>query len=89
MLYNTSTLLFLYLFIKVFTVSSNRNKDIVNYRDLVTAMPNIVLQVKTDVKTTLQEVGASELSPELEALLEAQILEIAKPEHKIRHLVSK
>lgn len=58
------------------------------YRDLAAVMPNVVLQVTADVKTTLREVGASELSSELEALLGAQILEISKPEHKIRHLVS-
>ncbi|XP_020711995.1 T-complex protein 11-like protein 1 isoform X2 [Athalia rosae] len=56
--------------------------------DLAIVMPNIVLQVIKDVKTTLQEAGASELSTELEALLSAQILEISKPDHKIRHLVN-
>lgn len=56
--------------------------------DLAAVMPNVVLQVTADVKTTLKEVGASELSAELESLLGAQILEIAKPDHKIRQLVS-
>ncbi|XP_046747863.1 T-complex protein 11-like protein 1 isoform X2 [Diprion similis] len=56
--------------------------------DLTTAMMNIVLQVTADVKETLKEVGASELSPELESLLSAQLIEIAKPDHKIRHLVN-
>ena len=45
-------------------------------------MPNIVLQVKTDLSTTLQDIGAAQLTPELETLLEGQILELMKPEHK-------
>ncbi|XP_015515522.2 T-complex protein 11-like protein 1 isoform X1 [Neodiprion lecontei] len=56
--------------------------------ELATVMVNIVLQVTADVKETLKEIGASELSPELESLLSAQILEIAKPDHKIRNLVN-
>lgn len=51
-------------------------------------MPNIVLQVKRDVKTTLQEVNAPELSPELETLLEGQITDLIDTKHKIRYLVS-
>ncbi|XP_018406006.1 PREDICTED: T-complex protein 11-like protein 1 isoform X1 [Cyphomyrmex costatus] len=56
--------------------------------DLEAAMPNIILQVKTDVKTTLQEINAAELSPELETLLEGQIADLIDPKHKIRYLVS-
>lgn len=52
-------------------------------------MPNIVLQVKTDLKTTLHEINAASLSPEIETLLEGQILDLINPEHKIRHLISK
>lgn len=52
-------------------------------------MPNIVLQVKEDVKTTLREVDAPELSPELETLLEGQIADLIDTKHKIRYLVSK
>lgn len=59
------------------------------FRDLETVMPNIVVQVKTDLSTTLQDIGAAQLTPELETLLEGQILELMKPEHKIRHLISK
>jgi hypothetical protein len=51
-------------------------------------MPNIVLQVKTDIKTTLQEINAADLSPELEALLEGQIIDVTDTKHKIRYLVS-
>lgn len=58
-------------------------------RDLEAVMPNIVLQVKTNVKTTLQEIGAIQLFQELETLLEGQIRDLVKPEHKIRHLISK
>ncbi|XP_015605701.1 T-complex protein 11-like protein 1 isoform X2 [Cephus cinctus] len=57
-------------------------------KDLEGVMPNIVLQVKADVKTTLQEVGAPDLQPALETLLEGQILDLLKSDHKIRHLVS-
>lgn len=52
-------------------------------------MPNIVLQVKEDVKATLREVDAPELSPELETLLEGQIADLVDTKHKIRYLVSK
>lgn len=51
-------------------------------------MPNIILQVKTDVKTTLREVNAP-LSSELETLLEGQIADLIDTKHKIRYLVSK
>lgn len=57
-------------------------------KDLQTAMPNIVLQVKEDVKTTLREVNAPELSPELETLLEGQIADLVDTKHKIRYLIS-
>ncbi|XP_053973178.1 T-complex protein 11-like protein 1 isoform X2 [Hylaeus anthracinus] len=56
-------------------------------KDLEIVMPNIVLQVKADVRTTLEEIGITHLSPELETLLEGQILELVKPENKIRHLI--
>lgn len=52
-------------------------------------MPNIVLQVKTDLETTLQEIGSTLLSIEMESLLEGQILDLINPGHKIRHLISK
>ena len=52
-------------------------------------MPNIVLQVKKDVSTTLKEVGAPELSPALETMLDGQIRDLVNEDHKIRHLVSK
>ncbi|XP_033330985.1 T-complex protein 11-like protein 1 [Megalopta genalis] len=68
--------------LSVLLESVNSNKD------LEVSMPNIILQVKTDVKTTLEEVGAGPLSPELETLLEGQISELVKPDHKIRHLIS-
>lgn len=58
-------------------------------RDLEAAMPNIILQVKTDVKTTLREINALELSSELETLLEGQIADLIDTKHKIRYLVSK
>ncbi|KAG7204914.1 hypothetical protein KM043_005306 [Ampulex compressa] len=57
-------------------------------KDLESVIPNIVVQVNTDLKTTLQEIGASELTPERETLLEGQILELTKPDHKIRNLIS-
>ncbi|XP_014482352.1 PREDICTED: T-complex protein 11-like protein 1 [Dinoponera quadriceps] len=57
-------------------------------KDLEAAMPNIVLQVKTDVKTTLQEINAPDLSSELETLLEGQITDLIDTKHKIRYLVS-
>ena len=52
-------------------------------------MPNIVLQVKTDLKITLEEINATPLSSEIETLLKGQILDLINPEHKIRHLISK
>ncbi|XP_046141868.1 T-complex protein 11-like protein 1 isoform X1 [Osmia bicornis bicornis] len=57
-------------------------------KDLQTVMPNVLLQIKTDLKTTLQEIGAEPLSPEMETLLEGQILDLINPDHKIRHLIS-
>ncbi|XP_070523025.1 T-complex protein 11-like protein 1 isoform X3 [Cardiocondyla obscurior] len=57
-------------------------------KDLEAVMPNIILQVKTDVKTTLREVNAPEMSPELETLLEGQITDLIDTKHKIRYLVS-
>ncbi|KAG5322453.1 T11L1 protein, partial [Pseudoatta argentina] len=57
-------------------------------KDIEAAIPNIILQVKTDVKTTLQEINAAELLPELETLLEGQIADLIDPKHKIRYLVS-
>ncbi|XP_011877290.1 PREDICTED: T-complex protein 11-like protein 1 isoform X2 [Vollenhovia emeryi] len=57
-------------------------------KDLEAAMPNIILQVKTDVKTTLQEVNAPELSSEVETLLEGQIADLIDTKHKIRYLVN-
>ncbi|CAL7944480.1 unnamed protein product [Xylocopa violacea] len=56
-------------------------------KDLETVMPNIVLQVKIDLKATLEEIGAP-ISPEIETLLEGQILDLINPEHKIRHLIN-
>ncbi|XP_026669131.1 T-complex protein 11-like protein 1 [Ceratina calcarata] len=57
-------------------------------KELETVMPNILLQVKTDLKATLQEIGATPLSPEMESLLEGQILDLINPDHKIRHLIN-
>lgn len=57
-------------------------------KDLEGVMPNILLQVKRDVKATLQEIGAPELSPEVETLLEGQIVDLINPGHKIRHLIN-
>ncbi|XP_020278270.1 T-complex protein 11-like protein 1 isoform X2 [Pseudomyrmex gracilis] len=57
-------------------------------KDLEAAMPNIILQVKADVKMTLREVSAPEMSPELETLLEGQITDLVDTKHKIRYLVS-
>ena len=51
-------------------------------------MPNIILQVKNDVAATLVSVGAAAMSKEIETILEGQIMDMAKPDHKIRHLVS-
>lgn len=59
------------------------------FRDLEAVMPNIILQVKADVKITLREVTAPEMSPELETLLERQIADLVDTKHKIRYLVSK
>lgn len=52
-------------------------------------MPNIVLQVIKDLKATLEEIGAGNLSTDLEVSLEGQITDLIKPDHKIRSLVSK
>ncbi|XP_043788056.1 T-complex protein 11-like protein 1 isoform X3 [Apis laboriosa] len=57
-------------------------------KDLETVMPNIVLQVKTDLGTTLREIGSTLLSVEMESLLEGQILDLINPGHKIRHLIN-
>ncbi|CAD1476228.1 unnamed protein product, partial [Heterotrigona itama] len=57
-------------------------------KDLESIIPNIVLQVKTDLKITLEEINAIPLSSEIETLLEGQILDLINPEHKIRHLIN-
>ncbi|XP_033216068.1 T-complex protein 11-like protein 1 isoform X2 [Belonocnema kinseyi] len=62
------------------TVNSNK--------DLEVAMPNVLVQVKADVKATLEEIGAPPLTPEIETILEGQILDLVKPDHKIRYLVN-
>lgn len=59
------------------------------YRDLEKVMPNIVLQVIKDLRATLEEIGAGNLSTDLEVSLEGQITDLIKPDHKIRSLVSK
>lgn len=57
-------------------------------KDLETIIPNVVLQIKMDLNATLQEIGSEPLTPQLETLLEGQILDLIKPDHKIRHLIS-
>lgn len=59
------------------------------FRMLKEIIPNIVIQVKQDVKTVLSDVGAPELTPSVEAILEGQILDLVNEDHKIRQLVSK
>ncbi|XP_076397045.1 T-complex protein 11-like protein 1 isoform X1 [Megachile rotundata] len=57
-------------------------------KDLESIIPNVVLQIKMDLNATLQEIGSEPLTPQLETLLEGQILDLIKPDHKIRHLIS-
>lgn len=57
-------------------------------KDLEKVMPNIVLQVIKDLKATLEEIGAGNLSTDLETSLEGQITDLIKPDHKIRSLVN-
>ena len=51
-------------------------------------IPNVLMQVKVDVETTLKEIGAPPMSDEVKTMLEGQIIELIKPDHKIRYLVS-
>ncbi|XP_043483157.1 T-complex protein 11-like protein 1 isoform X1 [Leptopilina heterotoma] len=57
-------------------------------KDLETVMPNVLLQVKADLKATLEEIGAPSMPPETETILDGQILDLVNPEHKIRYLVN-
>ncbi|KAK2586133.1 hypothetical protein KPH14_001407 [Odynerus spinipes] len=57
-------------------------------KDLEKVMPNVVLQVIQDLKATLEEIGIPNLSADLEVLLERQITDLAKPDHKVRSLVN-
>lgn len=52
-------------------------------------MPNIVLQVKLDVKTTLEKIGAAELPESVEKSLEGQISDLIESDHRILRVVSK
>lgn len=57
-------------------------------KDLENVMPNIVLQVMQDLNATLEEIGAGNLSSEIEILLERQLKDLVKPDHKVRSLVN-
>ncbi|XP_051173039.1 T-complex protein 11-like protein 1 isoform X2 [Leptopilina boulardi] len=57
-------------------------------KDLETVMPNVLVQVKADLKATLEEIGAPPMPSEIETILDGQILDLVNPEHKIRYLVN-
>ncbi|XP_011296887.1 T-complex protein 11-like protein 1 isoform X2 [Fopius arisanus] len=55
---------------------------------LAEVMPNIVLQVREDVKATLSQVGAPQLTADVESILQGQIMDLVNEDHKIRQLVN-
>lgn len=71
-----------------FTFKKQKKKKTI-FRDLETVMPNVLVQVKADLKATLDEIGAPPMPSEIETILDGQILDLVNPEHKIRYLVSK
>lgn len=55
-------------------------------------MPNILVQVKTDIEKSQQNLSNNVMNSEQNGVLsmfETQILELYKPDHKVRQLVSK
>lgn len=57
-------------------------------KDLETVIPNVLVQVKADLKSTLEDIGAPPMPPEIETILDGQILDLVNPDHKIRFLVN-
>ncbi|XP_012273619.1 T-complex protein 11-like protein 1 isoform X2 [Orussus abietinus] len=58
-------------------------------RDLETVMQNVVLQVKSDIKTMVPaEYKTPELLENLETLIEGQMLDLKDPNHKLRRILS-
>lgn len=58
-------------------------------RNLNEIFPNVTEQVVQDVKDSLQKHGLKPMAEETEKLLRNQILDISKPDHRIRQLISK
>lgn len=56
-------------------------------KELPSILSNVAIQVIKDVNETQEAHGLIELSEEAEKLLQVQIIDIAKPDHKIRQLV--
>ena len=56
------------------------------FRDLESVMPNIIVQVKADIEKI--QPNPTEESSEVFSILDNQIMELPKQEHKIRELVS-
>lgn len=67
--------------IKVLLEDKHTNEDLENI------LPNIAEQVVKEVSEGLERYGLKSLEPSMEKMLRGQIMEIAKEDHKIRHLV--
>lgn len=59
------------------------------FRELESTLPNIAIQVIADVKESSAAHGLPELSEEVEVLMRKDIVEIGKPDYKIKQLVRK
>lgn len=59
------------------------------YRDFAEILPNVTEQVINDVKEAQRKYNLAVLNEATEKLLRDQILDIAKPEHRIKQLIRK
>lgn len=59
------------------------------FRTLADVLPNVAEQVVNDVKEAQQKYSLNVFNDVSEKLLREQILDIARPEHRIRQLVGK
>lgn len=58
-------------------------------RDLAEVLPNVAEQVVNDLKEAQKKYELPEMFQAAEANLRQQILDVAKPDHKVKAIVSK
>lgn len=56
-------------------------------KDLENVLPNVAEQVVNDLKDAQNKYELPEISPTVESTLKIQIVDIAKPDHKVRNIV--